>query len=216
LSHVEGRVLEVGSGPVGIGLLTDRAFFGCDLAFEEEPLSEMRATIGSAAHLPFPDREFEAVIASDLLEHVPASLRPVVVDQLIRVSRRIVIVGVPCDQKSEWADRCLARWRSLWRKPSPEWLVEHQSLGLPDCESIEDLLRKQGRITWTVLPNENVWMHLALMIIDMSQAVKLFRVVWRLLPGAVNTIVDMVHWGVPYRRIYVITRTDEEAGSIRT
>jgi hypothetical protein len=53
------------------------------------------------------------------------------------------------------------------------------------------------------------------MIIDMSHVVKLFRVLWPLLPGAVNTLMDMAHWGVPYRRIYVITRTDGEAGRIR-
>lgn len=208
LARMEGAVLEVGSGAVGIGLLYDGPFVGCDVTFERRTVPQMSAVIGSALHLPFADCEFGVVVASDVLEHIPANSRAMMVDQLIRVSRKWVIIGIPCGPASEWADHWLARWWAWWKRSPPPWLDEHQELGLPECEYVENLLGKRGGVTWTVLPNENIWMHLLFIISDSTRLEKTIRRVWRCWPGLVTWVADMAQWGIPYRRIYVVERVD--------
>ena len=206
LMQVPGPVLEVGSGSTGVGLLVDRPFVGCDVTFERRPVPQMSATIGSATNLPFADRGFSVVVASDLLEHLPCEVRATAIDELIRVSRRLVIIGVPCGRASEDADRRLRQWQSFWHKPVPNWLKEHQALSLPACGSIELILAERVDVEYSFLPNENVWMHLIFLIIDMSWLVKGIRLLWRWAPAALNWVADAAGWGVPYRRIFVVER----------
>ena len=209
LKRAKGSVLEVGSGPMGISILSGELFVGCDSVFEQQPVPTMSAVIGSALHLPFASREFQVVIASDVLEHIPADSRAEAVRQLIRVSRRWVIIGVPCGSAAEWADRWLAHWLTYRGRSVPGWLVEHQTVGLPGCDYVDNLLKQQGGVTWTMFPNENAWMHLLFMIFDgMGLGGRLIRHIWRRWPGLLTCITDASRWRPWYRRIYVVERVD--------
>lgn len=52
-------------------------------AGEVPPSAQAQAVVGDALALPYPDRTFDCVIASEILEHVPAD--NTVIDELIRV-----------------------------------------------------------------------------------------------------------------------------------
>ncbi|WP_158793432.1 class I SAM-dependent methyltransferase [Granulicella sp. L60] len=56
----------------------------------------MTPMVGSATSLPVPDKSFDVVLASDMLEHVPPTLRRQVIGEALRVARRLVIFGFPC------------------------------------------------------------------------------------------------------------------------
>lgn len=45
--------------------------------------------------LPFDDASFDLVLCQDVLEHVPADGRPMLLDELGRVSRRFIVLGAP-------------------------------------------------------------------------------------------------------------------------
>ena len=92
-------ILEVGSGPQGMGEYYPRCFVGCDVTFEARPKHPMVPVVASALQLPFENSSFDAVIASDVLEHVPPQQRRDLVRETLRVARKIVLIvsasGVP-------------------------------------------------------------------------------------------------------------------------
>ena len=99
-----GTILEIGSGPFGIGTFRKVPFTGCDLSFAapaQWPMTQMEA---SAADLPVADLSFDVVLASDVLEHIPPSLREQVIRESLRVARRLVIFGFPSGKAAHAAD----------------------------------------------------------------------------------------------------------------
>src|SRR5271155_5182490 len=90
-----GSILEIGSGPAGLGTFRKVPFVGCDLSFSWTPEWPMTPVIASATDLPFGDNSFDAVVASDVLEHIPPELRATVISEALRVARKLVIFGFP-------------------------------------------------------------------------------------------------------------------------
>lgn len=92
-----GSVLDVGCGN---GVVTNqiepgRLAVGVDrspaaLRWVTKP--RIRANI---TDLPFGDAAFDAVLATEVLEHLPQALYPLALDELARVARRYILVTVP-------------------------------------------------------------------------------------------------------------------------
>src|SRR5258708_1388833 len=90
-----GTLLEIGSGSIGIGKFRRVPFVGCDTKFQSPPKAPMVPVVASGASLPFGDRSFDAVVASDVLEHVPPQKRWDVVSEALREARRVAVFGFP-------------------------------------------------------------------------------------------------------------------------
>ena len=133
------RVLEVGSGGPGLaGFMRNREFWNTfDLVVLDRDAHLLGATrrarpvLADALSLPFQDRSFDAVLAIDVLEHIPAAMRGDAARELRRVSRRVVICHCPVDGPSEQfvgrdADlRFREEFARRFTGPRPGWVDEH-------------------------------------------------------------------------------------------
>ena len=97
LAHIQSlhpaTLLEVGPGE---GIVTDALRKGgirvttCDIAADLSP-----DVVASVTSLPFKDQEFDAVLASEILEHIKYEDVPQALCELARVSSKHVVVSLP-------------------------------------------------------------------------------------------------------------------------
>lgn len=172
VEEVDGEtLLEVGSGSEGIArfagdrwqiTVCDRDF--TDYGAVEVPDDGLRRIEGDVTELPFGDGEFDVVVALDLLEHLPAGLRPVALAELARVTRVRLIAGCPCGSRALAADRALSRYYAVQPRATPPWLVEHLENGFPEGELLGESLAPYGSVR--LVPNERVGAHLMVSLLE--------------------------------------------------
>lgn len=200
----EGELLEVGSGSLGLGEFWNRSFVGCDISFTTRPVNHMRAVVCSGAQLPFGDRTFDAVVVSDVVEHVPPVLRKTIVDEALRVSRRIVVFGYPCGPAASELDRKLYRDYQDKHLVPPIWLEEHMLHPFPDDNLFADV-----PAGWTrrVIPNESLSFHYWMMRTEMFRSCNYaFRLALRMAPRWVEKVLQFVNREPSYRKLFILTR----------
>ena len=154
-------ILEVGSGGLGITPYLKSRVVGLDIHFEQ-PIHPLLIPVkGLVLDLPFTDNSFAAVVAMDLLEHIPASDREQAIRNLLKVAAEILVLGVPCSRASEKQDQQLAhQYQNIHQQPDC-YLVEHIEHRLPDQSWIQQVIIKTARelnkeITIEVLGNINL------------------------------------------------------------
>ena len=204
-------LLEVGSGPVGIGKYYRRAFIGCDVRFDWNPEAPMVPVVATATGLPFGDKSFDAVVVSDVLEHVPPAARNAVIRESLRVTREIAVFGFPSGSKALEYDQKLAEDYDRRRQPRPIWLQEHMAYPFPTEDLFDDL-----RGEWTVsdFGNENVEFHYWTMRREMRRLwLYLFMICLAMLPRTIESMLRRTDCEPYYRKIVVIRRlTKSRAG----
>jgi hypothetical protein len=202
----DASLLEIGSGSVGIGRFRPVPFVGCDISFPFEPLWPMTPVTASATQLPMKDKEFDVVLASDMLEHVPPDLRQTVIAECLRVARKVVIFGFPCGQQAWESDRALFNSYLNAKLPPPGWLSEHMEAAFPDVNCIPQLegweIMRQG--------NESIRFHSWMMAREMSaRFVRASMLAMRFAPALVEGFLRMADRSPFYRQIFVLTRRDQ-------
>jgi SAM-dependent methyltransferase len=200
----KGTILELGSGSYGLGEYYSNSFVGCDVEFVETPKPPMRPVVASASELPFSDSSFDAVIASDVLEHVPPDSRPNVLREALRVARRVVVVGFPCGPAAYALDqRLFASYQELGRS-APPWLEEHMQYPFPDERIFEGLGDE-----WAVqsIGNDNLYFHEWLLRRMMQgRWMLLFRLIESVPRQLMELALRLADRGQCYRRIFMVTR----------
>jgi hypothetical protein len=200
-------MLEIGSGPFGIGTFRKVPFTGCDVAFSAEPKWPMTPLIASAADLPLPDQSFDVVLASDVLEHIPPDLREKVIHEAMRVARKLVIFGFPCGAPAHDSDRALKQTYLSRNLQVPAWLEEHMEAAFPEPSLFADL---PG---WQVVQfgNESIRFHTWMMHMEMN---KMFlRIASRLVryaPWLLEPFLRQADAAPFYRQIFVLSRRATE------
>ena len=203
----DATVLEVGSGSEGIAYwLPGRDVTSVDPAI---PGRE-----GDARSLDFADRSCDVAVALDMLEHIRPEERSSVLRELVRVTRRRVILGFPSGARAFEVDVGLGRMLDRRGQTYTDWLDEHLRHGFPDASEVEAELQAYGRVRR--LPNENVHAHQTLLWCEMTRvAHRATHLLARLLaPGLRGRgrwwrapLLDLLRGadlGTPYRVILVL------------
>jgi hypothetical protein len=202
-----GVLLEVGSGSVGLGEFWADPFVGCDVKFLSRPVKNMRAVRCSGHQLPFKDRAFDAVVVSDVMEHVPPQQRREVVAEVLRVARKVVVLGYPCGPAAFQLDQKLYRDYQSRNLPPPVWLEEHMLHPFPDEDLLIELPAGWAR---KIIPNESLPFHHWMMRTEMFRLFDYsFRLSLLVMPGVVERFLQRVNREPSYRKIFVLTRSSQ-------
>lgn len=162
---------------------------------------------GSGMALPFHDKAFDAAIAIDVFEHIPPDVRRDFVVELLRVSRRFVIVAAPFwDEKVAQAERLIYEYVLKEMNVSHEFLIEHLEYGLPDAHDLSSFLVERG-LWFTSIPNGYLYHWLIMMGINhYLQSLHDAEMLHRMLNRFYNESFYEADRRMPcYRRIFVIS-----------
>ncbi|MCI0613397.1 tetratricopeptide repeat protein, partial [bacterium] len=116
----------------------------------------------SGLSLPFQAKTFDAVVCTDVLEHVPQKDRERLIEELQRVTGRILILGFPQHSpESKVAEEILSAWIRETSGSDYSFLEEHHTYGLPDAAEVRAILNKNpGKILESCNANVHSWLPL--------------------------------------------------------
>ncbi len=136
-----GRVLDVGSGPVGPAAFAKRHIVGVDRDFGGPRHSLLSPVAASLGRLPFADGTFDLVLCFDVFEHLDRSIRNEVFAELCRVCSGTLFLAFPFGEEAAHLDRLLADAFERKEGKPHRWLSEHLRFGLPKEEDLAEFER---------------------------------------------------------------------------
>lgn len=160
------RLLEVGAGGEGIAQFLkysgDSGKYDIYLADKNASLLKKvklgKPIILENSTLPFADNEFDVVISSDTLEHIPKDERPKFINELKRVGKIVLLHFVMHDPPNNFLGRDIDfefnKWHLKEFKTDEPWTLEHLKVESPTCSEIQSYL--PGASTMGT-QNINVW-----------------------------------------------------------
>ncbi len=168
-------ILEVGSGTLGLSRYTRRKIIGVDIKTIGPYYPNMNMVGASALFLPFKDQSFDFVVSLDMLEHIPCESREKVINELLRITKKGLIVGTPI---FEMAKEIEARAKKVYESKIGHWkkseeskkefekrnifLSEHVKYGLPKEKEMRLYFDKylkeySGRYEIKAIDNESIF-----------------------------------------------------------
>lgn len=160
------RVLDIGDSAGYLRTFDpDLVVTSVDLSLTDAPLGGTARVQGDGTALPFPDRSFDAVVSSDVLEHVPAHQRADFLAELHRVTDDLVVVAAPFDTAGvAGVEEIIRRYALLATSEPQAQLDEHRDNVLPDLEATEVTVREHFGDA-TVVGNGNLQDWLVMMLL---------------------------------------------------
>ncbi len=145
LSLENSDILEVGSGGLGITPYIRKKVIGIDVEFSPPIHENLIPVKASAIRIPFKDDAFDVVISIDMLEHIEENYRRQAIFELLRVTRKLLCIAVPCGQLSQKQDSELASVYKKLLKKEFNFFAEHETLGLPDKDWIVSVIHEESQ-----------------------------------------------------------------------
>jgi len=104
------RVLEIGSGSIGITRFYNGEVVGIDVESEKIGNDRLRFLKSSATNIPFKDESFDAVISVDTLEHLTRKEQVKMVLEAYRVSKKYIMFTYPIGF-NKYHEKILKTWK---------------------------------------------------------------------------------------------------------
>lgn len=121
---------------------------------------------GDALKMSFSDNSFDAVISTDVLEHIPDNFKEIFIHQCLRVAKDLVIIAAPFhSEESSYSEKLANNFYKKLSGKDHKWLSEHFKFNKPKKEFLENLLMSKklkfafigsnnlGNWLLTILPN---------------------------------------------------------------
>jgi hypothetical protein len=202
------RILEVGSSSRGIGEFYDGKFTGVDMNFPETPVKNMKAVLGSAEKLPFPDASFDLTFSIDTFEHLNEKIRGKALEEMLRVCKGTVIIGFPCGVGAEKLSKKMLEWFEERGSGTAQWMREHVSFGLPNEKFPNSNFKFPNNLTIKQFNNENLFVcEMLLKLEENGRFLKIERYLLKCFEPMVKFILRRLNFGKCYRKIYLISST---------
>lgn len=204
----QAKILEVGSGSLGIIPYFRKPIAGLDIDFSGPSTQLLTKIKGSAESLPFRKNSYDAVICVDVLEHLPPQNRQKAIYEILRVAQKLAVIVVPVGNLSQNQDKELEiLWRKLFNEPN-QFLAEHVKYGLPEQEQVlvyidkcRRLLKKNAQVK--SLPLLNLQVRQLLMRTWITKN-KFFYYLYLKGYLLLLPLLRLANFGNCYRRIFVI------------
>ena len=104
----------------------------------------------------FKDNQFDAVISTDVLEHIPDKLKLDFIDECIRVANDIVIIAAPFYSNSVvMAEKNVRDFYQIIMGRDHKWLKEHEENVLPNIDDLILLLKKK-KLNYQLISSNNL------------------------------------------------------------
>lgn len=125
---------------------------------------------GDGRSLPFKPGEFDLVVSTDVLEHIPSRDRKSFIKENLRVAKRAMILAGPMESEFivEVEKEANNYFKDNYGQEHP-WLTEHIEYGLPKSNEVEAIFDKQ-KLPWIVRYNQQLDLWRELILIDMAIA----------------------------------------------
>jgi len=202
------KILEVGSGSLGIVPYLKKPVDGLDIDFSGPQTKLLNKIKGRADVLPFRKNYYDVVISVDVLEHLEKDLREKAIYEILRVAKKLAVIVVPTGKYAEDQDRKLQKyWVKIFENEN-QFLQEHVRNGLPSSDEILVLtdrslrkLNKKAKVSSS--KNLNLFIRNILMKTWITKNKFLYYLYLKgyllLVP-----ILRFANFGNCYRRIFVI------------
>lgn len=201
------QVTDIGCGPDGIAPYLRERIVGVDTDLHPPVHALMSAVNASVLKTPFADGSRPCVISVDMLEHVPVHLRQPSVDELVRITGRLLVLAVPVGAVAQEHDRQVAAKFNAVRGADYRYLREHLEYGLPSAEQLHSYvtaaMARCGR-TGSVVLLPNADLRVRRFVINRWISRRLpDKAAWVALTWASN-VISRANGGEPYRQIAVV------------
>ncbi len=205
---LDSKILEIGSGSLGITPYLKKKIDGVDINFSGPESRNLRKIQGEAQQLTFPNNSYDVSLSVDVIEHIPPENREKSILEQLRVTKKLAIIVVPCGQNSEAQDKLLRnKWNRLFKEKN-QFFEEHIKFGLPKASSlasyVDNTLAKLNRkAKVTIYPNLNLLVRSILMNSWITKNRVLY---YSYLKGYLFflPILRICNFGKTYRQVFVI------------
>ena len=141
----DSKILEIGSGSLGIIPFLKKPIVGADVDFSGPNTNLLKKIKANADDLPFKKNAFDTSVSVDVLEHLSQERREKAIFEMLRVTKKLAIIVVPEGEDSEKQDRQLQQLHNKVFSKTNQFLDQHVNFGLPRKEQILVAIDKSAR-----------------------------------------------------------------------
>lgn len=138
----EDKILEVGSGDMGIIPYLKKKVVGLDIEFNNEENKFLKKIKFDGQKFPFADDKFNLTISVDNIEHVLPEKRHDFIKEMVRATKKLIILVVPCGKLSYEQDVELYKYFQKIHNVENKFFCEHIANGLPEIGDLKDIIIK--------------------------------------------------------------------------